>query len=116
MTLTEMERTLVQSKALGSRFRPHHSIPGVHLLDWNGEDQEVTFNPELFDDHPNTLTLLSIRLRTPGRDLGNRGATDRGGIRRVPGTMSMWRCPSRSLDITDQGTTVSPSQSSPSPR
>ena len=60
VTLTEMEGTLVQSKALGSRFRAHPSIRGAHLLDWNGEDQEVTFNPELFDDHPNTLTLLSF--------------------------------------------------------
>ena len=60
LTLTEMERSLVLSKALGLRFRPHPSIPGAHLLDWNGEDQEITFNPELFDDHPNTLTLLSF--------------------------------------------------------
>ena len=54
LTLTEMERSLVQSKTLGSRFRPHPSIPGAHLLDGNGEDHEVTFNPELFDGHPNT--------------------------------------------------------------
>jgi SNF2 family DNA or RNA helicase len=59
VTLTELERTLVQSRALGSRFRPHPSIPGAHLLDWNGEDHEVTFHPELFDLHPNTLMLLS---------------------------------------------------------
>ncbi len=28
VTLTDLERTLVQSKALGSRFRPHPKIPG----------------------------------------------------------------------------------------
>ncbi len=60
VTLTDLERALVQSKALGSRFRPHPSVPGAHLLDWNGEEQEVTFNPELFDEHPNTLKLLSF--------------------------------------------------------
>ena len=60
VTLTDLERTLVQSKALGSRFRPHPTISRAHLLDWNGEDQEVTFNPVLFDEHPNTLTLLSF--------------------------------------------------------
>jgi hypothetical protein len=66
VTLTELERTLVRSKALGLRFRAHPSIPGAHLLDWNGEDHEITFNPMLFDEHPNTLTLLSF-----GSDLLN---------------------------------------------
>src|SRR5208283_1241214 len=60
VTLTDLERTLVQSQALGNRFRPHPTISGAHLLDWNGQDQEVTFNPALFDEHPNTLTLLSF--------------------------------------------------------
>ena len=60
LTLTELERTLVQSKALGSRFRPHPEIAGAHLLDWNGEDQVVTFTPALFDEHPNTMSLLSF--------------------------------------------------------
>jgi len=60
VTLTDLERTIVQSKALGSRFRPHPTISGAYLLDWNGQDQEVTFNPALFDEHPNTLTLLSF--------------------------------------------------------
>ena len=60
MTLPELERTIVQSRALGSRFHPHPSIVGAHLLDWNGQDQEVTFNPVLFDEHPNTLNLLSF--------------------------------------------------------
>ena len=32
---------------------------GAHLLDWHGSWQEVTFNPRLFDEHPNTLKLLS---------------------------------------------------------
>ena len=60
VTLTDLERTLVQSKALGSRFRPHPKIAGAHLLDWNGEEHQVTFNPILFDEHPNTLTLVSF--------------------------------------------------------
>jgi superfamily II DNA or RNA helicase len=60
VTLSDLERTLVQSQALGDRFRPHPTISGAHLLDWNGQDQEVTFNPALFDEHPNTLTLLSF--------------------------------------------------------
>jgi SNF2 family DNA or RNA helicase len=66
VTLMDLERTLVQSKALGPRFRLHPSLAGAHLLDWGGEDREVTFNPVLFDEHPNTLTLLSF-----GSDLLN---------------------------------------------
>ena len=60
VTLTDLERTLVQSQALRVRFRPHPTISGAHLLDWNAQDHEVTFNPALFDEHPNTLTLLSF--------------------------------------------------------
>jgi hypothetical protein len=60
LTMTELERTVVRSEALGPRFRPHPRISGAHLLDWGGQDQEVTFNPVLFDEHPNTLKLLSF--------------------------------------------------------
>ena len=60
VTLTDLEGTIVQSEALGLRFRPHSTISAAHLLDWNGQDQEVTFNPTLFDEHPNTLILLSF--------------------------------------------------------
>jgi superfamily II DNA or RNA helicase len=60
VTLTDLERTIVQSEALGLRFRPHPTISAAHLLDWNGQDQEVTFNPTIFDEHPNTLILLSF--------------------------------------------------------
>lgn len=37
LTLTEMERALIQSKALGSRFRPHPSIPGRTC--WTGTER-----------------------------------------------------------------------------
>gem|GEM_PF-4408113 len=50
---------LPQTKVPGQRL-PGQRLPGAHLLDWNGQDQEVTFNPALFDEHPNTLTLLSF--------------------------------------------------------
>jgi superfamily II DNA or RNA helicase len=60
LTLPDLERTIVQSKAIGSRFRPHPKIAGAHLLDWGGEERAVTFDPNLFDAHPNTLFLLSF--------------------------------------------------------
>jgi superfamily II DNA or RNA helicase len=59
ITLPELERTLVGSPRLRDRMRPHPTIAGAHLLDWHGEWQEVTFDSQLFDAHPNTLQLLS---------------------------------------------------------
>jgi SNF2 family DNA or RNA helicase len=59
ITMQELERTLAESKAIGERLRPHGKIPGAHLLDWHGHWREVTFDLKLFDEHPNTLTLLS---------------------------------------------------------
>ncbi|NLE61803.1 MAG: DEAD/DEAH box helicase family protein [Planctomycetes bacterium] len=60
ITLPELETLLVTSLALGSRFSPHPEIVGAHLLDWHGDFQAVTFNPVVFDEHPNTVTLLSF--------------------------------------------------------
>jgi superfamily II DNA or RNA helicase len=59
VTLQELEQAIVQSRALGERLRPHPKLPIAHLLDWHGRWHEVTFNARLFDEHPNTLTLLS---------------------------------------------------------
>jgi superfamily II DNA or RNA helicase len=59
ITLPELERTIVKSAALSERFKPHPTLPGAHLLDWHGGWQEVTFSPGLFDEHPNTLKLMS---------------------------------------------------------
>jgi hypothetical protein len=60
VTLTDLERTILKSKALGSRFRTHATISGAHVLDWNGRDHAVTFNAAQFDEHPNILILLSF--------------------------------------------------------
>jgi hypothetical protein len=59
VTLPELERTLIESEAFGRRFRPHPAIPGAHQFDWHGAWQEITFNADLFDEHPNTLTLMT---------------------------------------------------------
>jgi hypothetical protein len=59
VTLRELERTISESQSLGERLKPHPKLAGAHLLDWHGEWREVTFDPRLFDEHPNTLTLLS---------------------------------------------------------
>lgn len=60
ITLTQLEALVVKSEALGPRFQPHPQIPGAHLLDWDGDFHAVTFNPSVFDEHPNSLKLLSF--------------------------------------------------------
>jgi hypothetical protein len=64
LTMPELERTLVGSAALHDRFRPHDTIARAHLLDWDGQMQAVTFDPAVYDEHPNT-----VRLVTYGGDL-----------------------------------------------
>jgi len=59
VTLPELERAIVQSAAMKGRFEPHPQIAGAHFLDWHGGYEAVTFNPALFDQHPNTLRLLT---------------------------------------------------------
>lgn len=59
ITLQELEKVFIESTALGERLKPNPKLEGAHLLDWHGNWQQVTFNPKLFDEHPNTLTLLS---------------------------------------------------------
>jgi superfamily II DNA or RNA helicase len=59
LTMGELERTLVESAALKDRFRPHPTIAGAHLLDWSGQMQAVTFDPAVYDEHPNSLKLLT---------------------------------------------------------
>ncbi len=60
VTLPELTRLLLESNALGSRFQPHPELRGAWLLDWGGEFRPVTFDPAVFDAHPNTTTLLSF--------------------------------------------------------
>lgn len=58
-TLPDLERAVVGARAMQDRFVPHSDIAGAHFLDWHGGYQAVTFNPQLFDQHPNTLQLLT---------------------------------------------------------
>ena len=59
VTLPDLERTIVESEMMHERFEPHPKIAGAHLLDWHGNYEAVTFNPVLFDQHPNTLRLMT---------------------------------------------------------
>lgn len=70
ITLQELEKAIVGSDSLRDRFRPHPTLSGAHQLDWHGAWHEVTFDPAQFDDHPNTLQLLSFGNRLLAEVLG----------------------------------------------
>lgn len=59
ITLPDLQRVIATSAGLGDRFWPHPKLAGAHSLDWHGNWREVTFDPAVFDEHPNSLTLLS---------------------------------------------------------
>lgn len=81
VTLPDLERVIATSAALGDRFWPHRKLAGAHLLDWHGNWREVTFDPALFDEHPNSLTLLSYGSDLLGEllDVVDAPQADRGG-------------------------------------
>ena len=56
----ELESFMVDSRALGHRFRRHNLIAGAFRVRWEGEDHEVTFRAELADEYPDTLRLLTF--------------------------------------------------------
>ncbi len=59
VTLTDLERLLTTSPSLAQRFAPHPQIPRSYLLSSGSGLVAVTFDPEVFDAHPNTVRLLT---------------------------------------------------------
>ncbi len=59
VTLQQLERALVESKLLGHLFTAHPEIAGAHILAWNDEQVAITFDPGVFDKHPNSVQLLT---------------------------------------------------------
>ena len=59
VTLEQIEYLFTKSQATGHLFHPHPELPGVYLLSWKGESLPVTFNPKVFDEHPDTVRFLS---------------------------------------------------------
>lgn len=60
ISLQELEELLVGSEIAGLTLELHPEIQGAYVLIWNGERFGVTFDPELYDAHPNSLRLLSF--------------------------------------------------------
>jgi len=59
VTLKQMETALLRSTALGRYFKPHPDLLNTHILTWNGEHTAVTFDAQVFDQHPDSVQLLS---------------------------------------------------------
>ncbi len=59
VTLADLERVLTQTSALTKRFEPHPQFNRAYHLQTDGGEVPVTFDANLFDDHPNTLRLLT---------------------------------------------------------
>ena len=59
VTLQQLEKSLVESQALGHLFSPHPDIPGAHRLSWHDDEHAVTFSPDVFDRYPNSVELLT---------------------------------------------------------
>ena len=59
VTLADLQRVLTNSPSVKDRFQPHPGLDSAYLLRTGEGDMAVTFDPQLFDAHPNTLRLLS---------------------------------------------------------
>jgi hypothetical protein len=59
VTPDALENLLISSSRWGRLFQPHAEIKGAYLFDHEGSKVAVTFNQRLFDQHPNTLKLLT---------------------------------------------------------
>ena len=58
INLQELEGLMMKSAFFGHLFGPHPKIGGAYLLEWKGQELGVTFNPNIFDQYPNSLRLL----------------------------------------------------------
>jgi len=59
VTLADLERTLRHTSTLKRQFEPHPALDRAYQVQTNGKAVPVTFDTNLFDNHPNTLHLLT---------------------------------------------------------
>lgn len=57
--LQQLETTIRNCKAITRLFEPISDLTGAYTLHWGGTEYEVTFNRDLFDQHPDRLRLLT---------------------------------------------------------
>lgn len=59
VTLPQLEKLLTESDLMRGVFTPHPKIEGAYTAAWKGTQSAVTFRPDVFDKHPNTVRLLT---------------------------------------------------------
>ena len=60
VTLPELAQAVTTAPTLQGRFRPHEAIPKAFWLQHRDGEVAVTFDSNAFDEHPNTLQLLTF--------------------------------------------------------
>lgn len=59
VTLPDLERLLMHAPALDGRFAAHPTLERAYLLKTEEGEEAVTFDVDLFDQHPNSLRFLT---------------------------------------------------------
>ncbi len=59
ITLADLAAILTTSPSLRDRFKPHPSLEKAYLVSWHDSLVPVTFDPTVYDAHPDTVRLLS---------------------------------------------------------
>ena len=59
VSLEDLEAVLTRSAALKEAFQRVARRSGVYRLKWQGSERLVTFDPDVFDSHPDSVELLT---------------------------------------------------------
>lgn len=59
VSLPELAAVVAAAPTLQACFRPHETLAGAFWLTLNGQEIVVTFDRQVFDEHPNTVQLLT---------------------------------------------------------
>lgn len=59
VALPELATVVLEAPTLAAHFRPHERLPEAYWLTLDGQEHAVTFDRQTFDEHPNTLQLLT---------------------------------------------------------
>lgn len=60
LNLQEMASAILAAPTLQTHFRPHETVNGAYWLSLEGIQTAVTFDRQVFDNHPNTVQLLTF--------------------------------------------------------
>ncbi len=59
-SLEEMASAILAAPTLQTHLQPHETVQGAYWLRLEGEQTAVTFDRQVFDNHPNTVQLLTF--------------------------------------------------------